>query len=368
MEDVFVTNIHVSADDDNSTDFDIPLSLSERKHLVVTGFNGCGKTRFLESLRDKMVSMQQVGVLKSGNNSQLVNDSSKNSIYLSLSYSNDISNLQNIQVFFFPASRSKALKPKRTSGSSLENLNFLDYMLKISKNNNSCPENPAENLALYRQCICGLQGFLQELYEEPNLELKEDLANFNFFIHIPDKKPFAIDQASDGFASLINIYLAIALHSALINGTVDYRIPAIVLIDELEAHLHVSLQKRIFPILVRMFPNVQFMVTTNSPFIIIALENATVFDIEKKKSLERASFYSYTTIVESYFCTKQHSQFLQKYLVRYRELALKKNRTRKEKAEFFESFNLLSLMTPANYELFLEFEEIERKRRAMAND
>jgi predicted ATPase len=342
MEDVFVTNIHVSADDDKSTDFDIPLSLSERKHLIVTGFNGCGKTRFLESLRDNMLSIQQEGVLKSGNNSQLANDSSKNSIDLSLSFSNDISSAPNIPVFFFPAYRAKVLKPKETSGSSPEKLSFLDYMLKISDDSNNHPENAV----LYRQCICGLQGFLQELYEEPKLELKEDLANFNLFIHIPDKKPFAIDQASDGFASLINIYMAIALLSALINGTIDYRIPAIVLIDELEAHLHVSLQKRIFPILVRIFPNAQFMVSTNSPFIIIALENAIVFDIEKKKSLERASFYSYTTIVESYFCTKQHSQFLQEYLVRYREMALKKNRTRKEKAEFFESFNLLSLMTP----------------------
>jgi ABC-type cobalamin/Fe3+-siderophores transport system ATPase subunit len=111
MEDVFVTNIHVSADD-HLTDYYIPLSMSERKHLVVTGFNGCGKTSFLESLRDKMTSMQQEGVLKSGNNSQLVNNSSKNSINLSLSYTAIFQALQTSQYFSFPLPVQKHLNQR----------------------------------------------------------------------------------------------------------------------------------------------------------------------------------------------------------------------------------------------------------------
>lgn len=41
----------------------------------------------------------------------------------------------------------------------------------------------------------------------------------------------------------------------------------VVLIDEVDAHLHVSWQRRIGPWLTHHFPNVQFIVTTHSPFI-----------------------------------------------------------------------------------------------------
>jgi predicted ATP-binding protein involved in virulence len=235
-------------------------------------------------------------------------------------------------------------------------------MLKISDDNNSCPENPAEKAVLYRQCFCGLQGFLQELYEEPKLELKEDFANFNFFIHLPEKKPFAIHQASDGFASLISIYMAIALRSVLINGALHHTLPAIALVDELEAHLHFTMQRRIFPLLVSVFPNVQFMVTTNSPYIITALDNAVVFNLEKKRTLEKATFYSYEDIVESYFCTNKQREALAKYLVRYKELKHKRNISPKELAEYKEAFNALSQMTPANYELFNEYYDFITKR------
>ncbi|MDR1641289.1 MAG: ATP-binding protein [Clostridiales bacterium] len=350
MEDVFVTNIHVKTAD-NSTGFDIPLSLSERKHLVLTRFNGFKETHFLESLRDNMLSLQQ-------ESDSTKEKYPKNSNSFGLSYSNDNSSLTSIPVFYFPASRSKVLKPKRTSDSSLENLNLLDYMLKISDDNNSCPENPAEKIDLYHQCICGLQGFLQELYEEPKLELKEDLANFNFSIHLPDKTPFAIHQASDGFASLTNIYMAIALRSVLINGTLNHALPAIALVDELEAHLHFTLQRRVFPLLVSVFPNVQFMVTTNSPYIITALENAVVFDIGKKKTLENAFFYSYDSIVESYFCTNKQHQALLKNFACFKELANRNNISRAQQNEYIQSLRALNRMTAANFEIFDEYKKI----------
>lgn len=43
--------------------------------------------------------------------------------------------------------------------------------------------------------------------------------------------------------------------------------PGVVLIDEIDAHLHVSWQRRIGPWLTARFPRVQFLVTTHSPFI-----------------------------------------------------------------------------------------------------
>ncbi|MEU2248820.1 AAA family ATPase [Streptomyces sp. NPDC019224] len=44
-------------------------------------------------------------------------------------------------------------------------------------------------------------------------------------------------------------------------------VPGVVIIDEIDAHLHVSWQRRIGPWLTSHFPNIQFIVTTHSPYI-----------------------------------------------------------------------------------------------------
>ena len=51
----------------------------------------------------------------------------------------------------------------------------------------------------------------------------------------------------------------------------------IVLIDEVDKHLHIKLQKEILPKLFAMFPNVQFIISTHSPFVTMGL-------IEQQKS------------------------------------------------------------------------------------
>ena len=55
-----------------------------------------------------------------------------------------------------------------------------------------------------------------------------------------------------------------------IKNALDY--PAIVLIDEVELHLHPAWQQRVLPSLLEIFPNTQFIVTTHSPQIISSIE------------------------------------------------------------------------------------------------
>ena len=60
----------------------------------------------------------------------------------------------------------------------------------------------------------------------------------------------------------------------------DFSIPGIVLIDEIETHLHLALQKKILGLLTTIFPNVQFIVSTHSPFVIQSLNAEELFDIK----------------------------------------------------------------------------------------
>ena len=46
-----------------------------------------------------------------------------------------------------------------------------------------------------------------------------------------------------------------------------YDVQGIALVDEIETHLHIDLQKKILPFLTNFFPKIQFIVTTHSPFV-----------------------------------------------------------------------------------------------------
>jgi predicted ATPase len=55
------------------------------------------------------------------------------------------------------------------------------------------------------------------------------------------------------------------------NNIALYQITGIVLIDEVDKHLHIKLQKEVLPQLFNLFPNVQFIVSSHSPFLNMGL-------------------------------------------------------------------------------------------------
>jgi predicted ATP-binding protein involved in virulence len=76
----------------------------------------------------------------------------------------------------------------------------------------------------------------------------------------------------------------------------------IVLIDEIETHLHLELQKNILPILTKLFPNLQFIITSHSPFVLSSLDHAVIYDLEKNILVEKGmQNLPYEGIVEGYF-------------------------------------------------------------------
>jgi predicted ATP-binding protein involved in virulence len=185
-------------------------------------------------------------------------------------------------------------------------------------------------------------------------------------IEIPGRERFALNEMSDGYTALLNIYMELLMRFGDENGNVEYDTPAIIFIDELEAHLHVELQKRALPFLTKMFPNVQFIVSTHSPFVITSIPDAVVFDLEKKETLENPSLYSYETVVESFLDTSMYSQAMLQYFNRYKELCFKE-RTSEENEEFRRAKAELELMAPAMKELYIAFNELEAERKRLKN-
>ena len=110
------------------------------------------------------------------------------------------------------------------------------------------------------------------------------------------------------------------------NAKGRYDLEGIVLIDEIETHLHVELQKKIVPILMGLFPNIQFVLTTHSPFVLNSAKNSVVYDLEKRLlAADGLTNLPYDGIVEGYFGADLLSQELEEKFRQYVSLTQKRD-------------------------------------------
>ena len=106
------------------------------------------------------------------------------------------------------------------------------------------------------------------------------------------------------------------------NTTQSTSLEGIVLIDEVETHLHLALQRKIMPFLTRLFPNIQFIVSTHSPFVVNSIDNAVIYDLENHITVPNGlTNYSYEGVVEGYFKVDELSDDLKQKFERYKALA-----------------------------------------------
>lgn len=83
---------------------------------------------------------------------------------------------------------------------------------------------------------------------------------------------FAMDEMSDGYKNTLSMIGDIAYRMAVLNPALGDRVldetPGVVLIDEVDLHLHPQWQQTILSDLHAVFPNVQFIVTSHAPAVI----------------------------------------------------------------------------------------------------
>ncbi len=100
------------------------------------------------------------------------------------------------------------------------------------------------------------------------------------------REELIINQLSDGEKCLIAMVGDLARRLALANPSLENKLEGkgIVLIDEIELHLHPGWQRMIIPALEKIFINCQFIVTTHSPQILSHVESEKIFMLERKKN------------------------------------------------------------------------------------
>ena len=106
-------------------------------------------------------------------------------------------------------------------------------------------------------------------------DLKYSFAAQNLLICHPEKGELPLEAMSDGARSVISMAADIAYRMARLNPDmgedVTLKTSGVVLIDEVDMHLHPSWQQTVVNDLIKAFPKVQFIVTTHSPQVLTSV-------------------------------------------------------------------------------------------------
>ena len=133
-----------------------------------------------------------------------------------------------------------------------------------------------------------LNKTLKLVFKDERLHLEFSQENFEFYLLLNDERRITFNQLPEGFSAFISIIMDLLIRIDLIQKRkydFSFQPAGIVLIDEPETHLHLSMQYEILPLLSNLFPKIQFIIATHSPAIISSLKNSIVYDLTSKEEV-----------------------------------------------------------------------------------
>ena len=370
----YIKNIHINKVR-HLRDINIPLEKEDYPHLMLTGKNGSGKTSLLNAIANHIEGIandsfkdfeKYESSIKYYENKLKENPQNTLSLEQSLVWNKnqyelffgevivafeDVDSLirkyqgGNFIIAFYEAHRTikKLQEPKNPTKPELQDkwgikqtstqefLNFLaDLKIQEALARNEKLERDANQI---REWFVNFEELLGEIFQDKDLQLYFNYKDYSFKI-LTKGKEFKFTELSDGFAAVLDIIVDLILKMQHKNQlTRAYECEGIVLVDEIETHLHLELQKVIMRLLTEIFPNIQFIVTTHSPFVLSSLSNAVAFDLEHQKVIEDLTEYSYESLAEGYFEVETNSSYIKMQLNRLEELLEKENLSSSEKSE-----------------------------------
>lgn len=385
----FITSVHIN-EVRHLKNIEIKLNPEKRQHLILTGKNGSGKTSVLQAMKSYLLSLSQ------GNFNHLKNDYPK---WIEM-YKNSLLNAQSeaekytakkdlerttAQMLNYnkgaeiTLSNSGTLEEAYSTGDFIVAFFPADRLSKIQRVHGAedvklaakygIEDRPAQTLLKYMVHLKTQQAYaknesdldvetkitewfrrfenaLKVLLSDDSIRLIYDYKNYNFLIEQKGRNPYSLDELSDGYSAIIGIVADLILRmdrNWLLKGELSqYDVEGIVLIDELETHLHVELQRKILPFLTEFFPRIQFIITTHSAYILNSISNACIYDLEKQVQFTDFSSYSVDDIAEGYLDADAYSAELKKKAERYQELygrAVLSDEERAERADLRMELN-----------------------------
>lgn len=335
-------------------DFTIPVGDDENQNLLITGKNGSGKTILLNAMADALeilkndeelmftgyedslrrnterlqtqTDMQQRAILTKRIKGL---EDKQEKLYGKVKMEfDDIADIvgkyssENFIIAFYPADRKAVFdepksieKPNITKKTRIKTTNTNQLLRFLSHNKIqellAKGQNKEEKVLPISNWFNEFEKMLKRIFEDENLLLSFNQEDYSFTILTGDKK-FGFNQLSDGYAAVLDIVADLILRMQTKDGIIaKYDMGGIVLIDEVETHLHLELQKIVMPLLTTLFPNIQFIVSTHSPFVLSSLKNATAYDLENRQPLFGLTDYPFDSLAEGYFGVANESGYIQ---------------------------------------------------------
>lgn len=332
---------------------DIPIANEKAPHLIITGKNGSGKTVLLNAMADFLDNIRDntiLGVRKVGKKLDIsiehqqidmteINLDLLNVPELIYSYQKG----DFIMAFYEAARKVRMNEPRNPTKPVLANhgpirwtstdqfLNFLsDLKIQEALARNENQINDADEI---NKWFIDFTEILHQIFQDNDLRLKFNYKDYSFYI-LSNGKKFKFTELSDGYAAILDIVVDLILKmQSKDHLTRAYKKKGIVLIDEVETHLHLEMQKMVMPILTKVFPNIQFIVTTHSPFVLNSLENAVAYDLEHQEVISDLTQYSYEALAEGYFGVSSESSYMKLQLEKLANLLQKGELTDSDKYE-----------------------------------
>lgn len=371
----FINNIHVNKLF-HLNNFDIPIADEKFPHLIITGKNGSGKTILLNAVSDFLdyiKSDRNIDFLRYTTSLEFWEKEIKRkvdyaetasaqnqieSFKVQIDHLYDkigltINNIENIIqnyndgnfiITFYEASRKSHMTEPKNPTKPVYNkkgnvkdtatsqfLNFLsDLKIQEALARNEKQMKDADEINAWFE---DFEGLMRQIYQDDNLLLEFNYKDYSFRICTEGKK-FKFTEVSDGFAAVLDIVADLILKMQDDNSlTRAYQKEGIVLIDEIETHLHLALQKVIMPLLTKVFPNIQFIITTHSPFVLSSMPDAVAYDLEHQKALNDLTEYSYESLAEGYFGVRTQSSYAEMQLETFKKLLAKEEMSDADKVE-----------------------------------
>lgn len=122
-----------------------------------------------------------------------------------------------------------------------------------------------------------------------------DVQRDGLYIDTSDGQTIPFFSLSDGVRCMISMAFELALRCFILNphlGLEATRLtPGVILIDEIDLHLHPSWQRRVLTDLTRAFPSMQFVVTTHAPMVLHSVSDCKIISIADRNTYTFPSQY-----------------------------------------------------------------------------
>ncbi len=171
----------------------------------------------------------------------------------------------------------------------------LQMELEAFKKNIRIPEYET-----FKRIVAVFMQHMNELETLPEISYERQLDEI---CYTENQNTLPISKLSAGYQSILFMMLDIAYRLAVLNPAFENSKDAegIILIDEIDLHLHPKWQWNVLNALEKTLPNVQFIIATHSPIVISSCKNENLIMLDENQNvryLENAYAYSIKDILE----------------------------------------------------------------------